>query len=262
MQRTRALSRLFAKVQRSYTTVQRAEQLHPDLQAQIDKLRQKKAFNAEKWIEYKTDKFNNYMKENGLKACVVSVSGGIDSTITLGLMKKAQQKPNSPIKRVIGIAQPIKSSDDIQNRAYELENAFGGGIEIITVNQSEQHTQIADLCHKAIGIQGEVFSQGQLKSYMRTPVNYYIAQLLSQAGTPCIVLGTGNMDEDGYLYYFCKAGDGIADVQLIGDLHKSEVRAVGKALGAPESILKAKPSADLWAGQTDEYDCLILTNMY
>ena len=31
-------------------------------------------------------------------------------------------------------------------------------------------------------------------------------------------------DEDGYLRYFCKAGDGIADIQLIADLHKSEVR--------------------------------------
>lgn len=24
------------------------------------------------------------------------------------------------------------------------------------------------------------------------------------------------MDEDGYLAYFCKAGDGVVDVQLIG----------------------------------------------
>lgn len=58
---------------------------------------------------------------------------------------------------------------------------------------------------------------------MRTPVGFYAAQLLSQNGTPAIVVGTGNKDEDGYLFYFCKAGDGVADIQLIADLHKSEV---------------------------------------
>lgn len=66
------------------------------------------------------------------------------------------------------------------------------------------------------------------------------------------MLGTGNHDEDGYLGYFCKAGDGVVDVQLISDLHKSEVFKVGAELGVPESILRSPPSADLWDGQTDE----------
>ena len=65
-------------------------------------------------------------------------------------------------------------------------------------------------------------------------------------------MGTGNKDEDGYLAYFCKAGDGVVDVQLISDLHKSEVFEVGKALNVPQSILTAAPSADLWDDQTDE----------
>lgn len=58
--------------------------------------------------------------------------------------------------------------------------------------------------------------------------------------------------QDGYLFYFCKAGDGVSDVQLIADLHKSEVFRVARALGVPQSILEAPPSADLWDGQTDE----------
>ena len=87
---------------------------------------------------------------------------------------------------------------------------------------------------------------------MRTPVGYYVAQLFSQQGTPAIVMGTGNMDEDGYLGYFCKAGDGVVDVSTISDLHKSEVFAVSRALGVPSQTLDAAPSADLWDGQTDE----------
>ncbi len=42
------------------------------------------------------------------------------------------------------------------------------------------------------------------------------------------------------------------DVQLIADLHKSEVFLVAREIGVPSSILAAPPSADLWEGQTDE----------
>ncbi len=41
-------------------------------------------------------------------------------------------------------------------------------------------------------------------------------------------------------------------MQLISDLHKSEVFTVAKFLDVPQSILEAKPSADLWEGQEDE----------
>lgn len=103
-----------------------------------------------------------------------------------------------------------------------------------------------------------------MRSYLRTPVNYFVAQLLGQEGYRCIVLGTGNFDEDGYvmvmvvvvmrryLCYFCKAGDGVVDVQVIADLHKSEVFQVARHLNIVKSILNAPPSADLWEGQTDE----------
>lgn len=47
---------------------------------------------------------------------------------------------------------------------------------------------------------------------MRTPPGFYAAQLLAAAGFPAVVVGTGNYDEDGYLRYFSKAGDGVCDV--------------------------------------------------
>ena len=65
-------------------------------------------------------------------------------------------------------------------------------------------------------------------------------------------MGTGNFDEDGYIMYFCKAGDGVVDLSLISDLHKHEVFKVGYALNLPKEILDSVPSADLWANQTDE----------
>eukprot|EP00388_Colpodella_angusta_P015945 GDKJ01039509.1.p1 GENE.GDKJ01039509.1~~GDKJ01039509.1.p1 ORF type:complete len:308 (-),score=67.00 GDKJ01039509.1:67-954(-) len=224
--------------------------MHPILKEALAVLRADKNFDAKAWIHRKVDALNAYMSKCGLKSAVVSVSGGIDSSVTIGLVMEAMRQPNSPIKRVLGIAQPIHSTASIQNRAFEVCEAVGA--EYITVDQSEIHNQLSALVHKSIGIEGKAFANGQLRSYMRTPVNYYVAQLLSQEGLPCIVMGTGNMDEDGYLFYFCKAGDGVSDVQLIGDLHKSEVFKVGYALNLPNSVLVAPPSADLWDGQTDE----------
>ena len=43
-----------------------------------------------------------------------------------------------------------------------------------------------------------------------------------------------------------------AAIQPIGDLYKSQLRAVAGCLGVPEPILDKPPSADLWPGQTDE----------
>lgn len=126
----------------------------------------------------------------------------------------------------------------------------------MTIDQTGIYDQIVDIVDKSSNIkvpeEKKNFPNGQLKSYMRTPINYYVAQKLSACDFPTIVLGTGNKDEDIYLAYFCKAGDGVVDVQLISDLHKSEVFKVGEYLQVPRSILNAPPTADLWEGQTDE----------
>ncbi len=63
--------------------------------------------------------------------------------------------------------------------------------------QTDFHTALSAKVDAALGIEGGAFAKGQLRSYMRTPVAYYVAQLVSQAGNPCIVMGTGNKDEDG-----------------------------------------------------------------
>jgi len=240
--------------------------MHPDLHKLLTEVRHKRNFNAKEWIDKKTDLFNEYMSKNHLSGCVVSVSGGVDSALTLALMLHASKKPNSPIKKVLGIAQPIHSTASIQNRAFEVAKALGA--DIVTVDQTQIFDQVTAIVDKAVGVEGGKFARGQMRSYMRTPSGYYVAQLLSQAGFPCVVMGTGNKDEDGFLLYFCKAGDGVCDLQLIADLHKSEVFKAAAQLGVSESILKAPPSADLWEGQTDEdelgfsYDFVELYTQY
>lgn len=223
----------------------------PQLCSKLQEVRAARAFNPEEWVNKKCEMFNAYMKRSGLKGCVVNMSGGIDSAVTGLLAKRASMMEGSPIERVIAILQPIHSTASIQDRGEELCKA--ADIEYIRVDQTAVFDMLAPLVEKAAGIENApAFARGQLRSYMRTPVAYYLCQLLAGQKTPAIVLGTGNYDEDGYLYYFCKPGDGTSDVQLIHDLHKSEVKEVAKYLKCVDSIVVAPPSADLWDGQTDE----------
>ena len=219
-------------------------------QNKIKKYRENKNFNEKDWIDQKVLKFNNYLKENKLSGAVVSVSGGIDSAVTLGLLKKTKELPDSYLKEIWAINQPIHSSDWALRRSEELCKKME--IELKVIDQTQIFNNLTEIITDSTKIDSGKFSGGQLRSYMRTPINYYCAQLLTQEGTPSIVMGTGNKDEDGYLAYFCKAGDGVVDVQLISDLHKSEVYKVGIELGVPKSIINSAPSADLWDGQKDE----------
>ena len=216
----------------------------------LEEYRINKNFNPNEWVANKTKVFNEYLKKNNLSGAVLSVSGGIDSAVTLALLSHTLSLPNSNLKKIWAVNQPIHSSNWALERATELCNHFN--IELKVIDQTDYYDLITNLVYKETGIANNNFSGGQMKSYMRTPINYYCAQLMTQIGYPAVVMGTGNKDEDGYLAYFCKAGDGVVDIQLISDLHKSEVYKVGNYLKVPDSILNAVPSADLWDGQEDE----------
>ena len=59
-------------------------------------------------------------------------------------------------------------------------------------------------------------------------------------------------DEGAYLGYVGKASDGMVDVQIISDIHKSEVYQVAHELEIPKSIIEATPSGDMYDSRTDE----------
>jgi NAD+ synthase len=71
------------------------------------------------------------------------------------------------------------------------------------------------------------------------------------AGFDALVAGTSNKTES-LLGYGTLYGDMACGLAPIGDLYKSQVRAVAAALGVPDEIQRKVPSADLWPGQTDE----------
>jgi NH3-dependent NAD+ synthetase len=98
------------------------------------------------------------------------VSGGVDSGSVLGLLKRAQDKasldpshPFNPVNggKIIPVAQPINSTPEIQNRAYEVAAAFG--VDVVTVDQTEVHNTLVGIVEKQVGeLKG--FSKSMFKS--------------------------------------------------------------------------------------------------
>ena len=66
-----------------------------------------------------------------------------------------------------------------------------------------------------------------------------------------LVVGTGNKTEI-LLGYTTLYGDSACAFNPIGDLYKTQVRQLSRAMGVPKVIIEKAPTADLWKGQTDE----------
>jgi NAD+ synthase len=66
-----------------------------------------------------------------------------------------------------------------------------------------------------------------------------------------LVVGTSNKTEI-LLGYSTIYGDSASAINPIGDLYKTQVRQLSRALNIPAPIIDKPPSADLWEGQTDE----------
>lgn len=66
-----------------------------------------------------------------------------------------------------------------------------------------------------------------------------------------LVVGTGNKTEI-LLGYTTLYGDSANALNPLGDLYKTQVRELARAMGVPAAIIEKPPSADLWIGQTDE----------
>ena len=222
----------------------------------VSSIRAEKNFDAYKYVEEKAGVINRYMAKFNLKACVVAVSGGIDSAVVLSIINYAFKKENSPIKKVIPLLLPITKSTGVTNQ----EDATKRGIELCdnlglkpyVVDLSRINNDIREDLESVIGITGDDWAIGQLGPYSRTSVLYYTTSLLCKEGYNAIICGTTNKDEGSYLGYIGKASDGMVDVQIISDIHKSEVYKVGEYLKVPKSIMDITPSGDMYDNRSDE----------
>ncbi len=230
--------------------------MNPRLQAILAVLRAQRGFDAERCLEAKIALLVRYFRRSALTTAVVGVSGGVDSAVVLGLLMRAARAADSPISRVVGVLAPyvdipqgVSNQRIATTRGEEVIRTFAA--ERIELDLSRMHAVAKRSIDAATGIVGGPWADGQLVSNLRTPALYQVVTLLTQSGSPGVLVGTTTRDEGSYIGYFGKASDGLCDLQPISDLHKSEVYALARLLGVPASVVAAAPTGDIWDGRTD-----------
>jgi len=171
----------------------------------------------------------------GFSRDVINLSGGIDSAVSFVLAAGALGPKN-----VLAIRLPYKtSSSDSLEHAQMLIDQFG--CPSVTISISEITDPLIALEPGMSDIR-----KGNIMARARMIVAYDQSEAFKG-----LVVGTGNKTEIllGYTTLF---GDSACALNPIGDLYKTQVRQLARALGIPETIIAKPPSADLWAGQTDE----------
>jgi len=178
----------------------------------------------------------DYFTKNNFKKAVIGLSGGIDSSVSAKLVADAIGKEN-----IHGLIMPYKGLSSEENIRDAIEFCKLNGI-----NCSVQDiTEFIIVFEKLKWMQPEITKMNTY-SRIRAVILYNYANTHN-----ALVIGTSNKSEI-LLGYFTKYGDGAVDIEVIGDLFKTEVKELAKFMKIPEKIINKVPTAELYHGQTDE----------
>lgn len=191
--------------------------------------------NCEAIVERISQFIRETVESSRSNGVVLGLSGGVDSAVVAFLCVKALGKD-----RVLANIMPEKGvtpENDVED-ALQIAKMLGVEHNVIEISP------FVRLFTEVLGEDGNAVIN--LKPRIRMVINYFFANKLKR-----LVVGTGNKSEI-MIGYFTKYGDGAVDLQPIGDLYKTEVFELAKFLGVPERVIKKKPTAGLYVGQTDE----------
>jgi len=171
----------------------------------------------------------------GFQRAVIGLSGGVDSALSCFLAAEALGPEN-----VLAVRMPYKASsqDSLDHAQLVIDKT---GVQSLTV----PITEMVDPLFKRFP-EANAMRRGNVMARARMIFLYDQSEAFNG-----LVVGTGNKTEI-LLGYSTIYGDSACALNPIGDLYKTQVRQLSRDLGVPDEIIDKPPSADLWAGQTDE----------
>jgi NAD+ synthase len=198
----------------------------------------------------RTDTITDWLKAKltttGATGFAFGLSGGIDSAVVARLCQIAAPG------HVLGVLRPCYSQAEDEADARLVADAFA--LPIVRVDLTRTFDAITNVLDDALKAPVAVnvvdikqrLPRVNIKPRLRMTSLYFVANSMNY-----LVAGTGNRSEIT-LGYYTKYGDGGVDLLPIGNLLKSEVRALARELGVPARVIDKPPTAGLWPGQTDE----------
>jgi NAD+ synthase len=177
----------------------------------------------------------NEVRKVGFERVVLGLSGGVDSSLVATLAVEALGADN-----VVALVMPYTTSDP-KSKGDALQVAGQLGIHSLEIEISSQ-----------IDAYFERFPDADQKRRGNKMARERMSILYDQSWAwRALVIGTSNKTEL-LLGYGTIYGDMASAINPIGDLYKTQVWQLADAIGVPTAIVQKAPSADLWAGQSDE----------
>ena len=171
----------------------------------------------------------------GFSRAVIGLSGGLDSSLSCYLAVEALGPKN-----ILAVCMPYQtSSPDSLEHAQQVIDTLG--VESLTIPITDMVDPLFERFPDADQVR-----RGNVMARARMIVLYDQSEAFKG-----LVVGTGNKTEI-LLGYTTLYGDSANAINPLGDLYKTQVRQLARAMDLPEAIVQKPPSADLWIGQTDE----------
>lgn len=207
-----------------------------------------------KMIENRVEAIRAYHKKIGIDRAELDVSGGLDSAVMLMLLAKALG-PES----VTAVYSNIHSSIESRRRAQDV--AMVAKVNLIELDLSEAYDSmirnfqesLRDARFPDLEIQKRMDEDPTILGSFRSCIRAPVGRVLNRMTGGGIRHGTGNEDEDRWLRFYQKGGDGEVDTNPLAMLSKGEVYQLAVKLGVPREIIEAMPTPDLW-GTGDKHN--------
>lgn len=175
------------------------------------------------------------VRKVGINKAVLGLSGGIDSALVAFIAAEALGPEN-----VHAVCMPYKASNP-ESEAHARLVAKACGVNFSVLPITAMVDPYFDLFPDADNMR-----RGNKMARERMTVLFDHSAMLR-----ALVLGTSNKTEL-LLGYGTLYGDMASALNPIGDIYKSQVWQLSATMGIPAEVIEKQPSADLWAGQTDE----------
>ena len=197
-----------------------------------------------------TSGLGDYCRKSGIERIVLGMSGGVDSSVCAAIACRAVGAEN-----VLGLAMPSRHSS-VHSLADAEATAEALGMELQEHSIKELHALAEEGLAEELDA-GDPVARENVQARLR---GMLVMALANARGA--MALATGNKSELA-MGYCTLYGDMVGGYAPLGDLYKTEVYEVAKALNSEaerfgetppitDSTLSKAPSAELAPDQTDQ----------
>lgn len=195
----------------------------------------KEELNYEKVFNTLVDKTAEYLTKNNLKAMVLGISGGIDSTVVAAICHEVNKKTGIPL---IGRSLPIKNKSDEFDVSKLVGEAFCDDFRVVHLQDSFE-TILRDIVIEEDNDRQTPIANGNIQARLRMIYLYNLASIHKG-----LVMSTDNQTE--YQLGFWTIHGDVGDFDPIQDLWKTEVYELARWLVTRYQNIAEFPNRECW----------------